>query len=182
VGAGILLSIIIFVKRGSELQVVHKVLPDLSDKRQRVKPSALHELRECPQINMSTIEGPLFFGSAQSFQEKMRNILHPDAKVWILRMGRVPYIDTSGAASLSRLVERYRADGGLVFITGMQHQPKQMLKKIGLYDEIGASSFYAHTGEAIQYALAQVDVNRCLGCEHFVFRECQSLSNGQKIS
>ncbi|MNV75630.1 hypothetical protein D3C71_1689340 [compost metagenome] len=55
----------------------------------------------------------------------------------------------------------------------------EFLKKTGLFDKVGAQHFYEHTGEAIDYALLQLDFNKCLGCKHFAFRECATLSRGE---
>jgi len=55
------------------------------------------------------------------------------------------------------------------------------LKKTGLYDLIGAEHFFEHTGDALQYALEQINHNKCLGCKHFAFRECRNLSGLEAI-
>ena len=180
VGVGILLSMIIFVKKMSDLHVVSKVLPDSTDKRQRVTPHILSKGHDCPQINICTIEGPLFFGSAQMFEKTLRGVVHPEAKILILRLGKVPYIDTTGEANLSNIVKTFKASGGTVLVSALQTQPKSMLKKTGLYDEIGESNFYEHTGDAINYALNNINLDKCIGCKHYAFRECSRLSQPEK--
>ena len=184
VGVGILLSMIIFVKKMSDLHVVSKVLPDPTDKHQRVTPHIISGGHDCPQINICTIEGPLFFGSAQMFEKTVRRVVHPEAKILILRLGKVPYIDTTGEATLSNIVKTFKASGGTVLVSALQKQPKSMLKKTGLYDEIGESNFYEHTGDAINYALKNINLDKCIGCEHYAFRECSRLSriNGSNLS
>jgi SulP family sulfate permease len=67
-----------------------------------------------------------------------------------------------------------------VLIAGMKHQPKDVLKRTGLYPLIGENHFFEHTGEAIDYALTQLDTNQCIGSKHYVFRECGLLSNPEK--
>ena len=180
VGVGILLSMIIFVKKMSDLHVVSKVLPDPTDKRQRVTPHILNEKHDCPQINICTIEGPLFFGSAQMFEKTLRGVVHPEAKILILRLGKVPYIDTTGVTNLSNIVKTVKASGGTILVSGLQAQPKSILKKTGLYGEIGESNFYEHTGEAINYALNNINLDKCIGCKHYAFRECSRLSQPEK--
>ena len=176
VGVGIVFSMIIFVKRMSDLQVVSKVLPDPTDRLQRVTPHILNEKHDCPQINICTIEGPLFFGSAQMFEKALRGVVHPEAKILILRLGKVPYIDTTGVANLSNIVKTFKASGGTILVSAIQTQPKSLLKKTGLYDEIGESNFHEHTGEAINYALTNINLEKCIGCKHYAFRECSRLS------
>jgi len=182
VGAGILLSMIIFVKRMSDLHVVTKVLPDPADKHHKVTPHILSKEHDCPQINICTIEGPLFFGSAQLFEESLRGLVHPDANILILRLGKVSYMDTTGASNFSHIVKFVKEHGGMLLITALQTQPRYVLKKTGLYDEIGESNFYEHTGEAINYALNHINLNRCVGCKHYAFQECSQLSQTVRLT
>ncbi len=180
VGVGIVFSMIIFVKKMSDIQVVSKVLPDPTDKRQRVSPNILSEVHDCPQINICTIEGPLFFGSAQMFEKTLREVVHPEVKIIILRLGKVPYIDTTGESNLSNIVKTFKTSGGTILVSGLQAQPRSILKKTGLYGEIGESNFYGHTGEAINYALNNINLDKCIGCKHYAFRECSRLSQPEK--
>ena len=180
VGIGILLSMVFFVKSMSDLHVVSKVLPDPTDKRQRVTSHILNEGRDCPQINICTIEGPIFFGSAQMFEKALRGVVHPEAKILILRLGKVPYIDTTGETNLSNIVKTIKASGGTILVSALQAQPKSILKKTGLYDEIGESNFYEHTGDAINYALNNINLDQCIGCKDYTFRECSCLSQREK--
>lgn len=92
-------------------------------------------------------------------------------------MGKVPFMDTTGEHNLTSLVKHFKKFGGLVLISGVQPQPMEVLKRTGLFDFIGAAHFFGHTGEAIDYALSRLDHNKCLGCKHFAFRECTTLSN-----
>ena len=124
---------IIFVKKMSDLQVVSKVLPDPTDKRQRVTPHIISSEHDCPQINICTIEGPLFFGSAQMFEKTVRRVVHPEAKILILRLGKVPYIDTTGESNLSNIVKAFKANGGTILVSGLQAQPLSILKKTITY-------------------------------------------------
>lgn len=176
VGTGMLLSMIIFVKKMSELNVVAKVLPDPADKNHKVSPNMISKEHDCPQINICTIEGPLFFGSAEAFDKNLRVAVHPNAKLLILRLGNVPYLDITGESNLSNFIRSFKKRGGTTLITNLQKQPREVLQKTGLYDEIGESHFYSHTGDAINAALNQLDEGSCYGCRHFAFQECKQLS------
>ena len=176
VGVGLLLSMIIFVKRMSDVHAVTKVLPDPVDDRHKVTPHVINKEHDCPQVNICTIEGPLFFGSAQAFEKTVREVVYPDAKVLILQLNKVPYMDTTGEANLSRIVHAFKKRGGIILVSEIQDQPRGVLKKTGLYDEIGEDHFYEHTGDAISEALRHVSLDRCKGCKLYAFRECSKLS------
>ncbi len=151
VPAGIVLSILVFIKRMSdsmhivkaqpEFQFVHEIASSESD------PVAF------PQLSIYTVEGPLFFGSATTFEKKVMDIIYTKPKVLLLRMGRVPVMDTTGEASFSRVVKHCLDSGGIILIAGIQQQPLQVIKRSGLYDIIQSEHIFERTGEAINYAL-----------------------------
>jgi SulP family sulfate permease len=174
---GLVLAAILFVKRMSEIHTVAKVLPDPLDKRKKVRPHVVQGGCDCPQISMYTIEGPLFFGAAEMFEKSIIGTVNQLPHILILRMGKVPYMDTTGEANLTSIVRHFRKQGGTILVTGIQNQPKQVLQKTGLYEEIGSDHFFEHTGDAIAYALSHVEQNRCRNCNRFAFQECSRLSN-----
>lgn len=177
VEVGLILAVILFVKRMSETLKVSKVLPDLTAKHEKMKPHIVTEGHDCPQISIYTIEGPLFFGVADTFEKSIMDTIRLKPKVLLLRMGNVPFIDTTGESNLASLVKHFEKHGGMVLISGIQPQPSEVLKNTGLYHFIGEKHFFEHTGDAINYALLQLDVGECMGCRHFAFRECTSLSS-----
>ncbi|MEB2280856.1 sulfate permease [Lysinibacillus xylanilyticus] len=182
VEVGLVLAVVLFAKRMSEKLVVTKVLPDHSKESGKVQSHVVHQKRDCPQISIYTIEGPLFFGAAQTFEEAIvSSIQQQQQKVLILRMSKVPFLDTTGETYFGNVIRNFKAQGGTILVTGVQNEVKLALQKNGLYAEIGEDNFYQRTGEAINKALSYLDTNKCIGCKHFAFRECQELSrvNGQ---
>jgi sulfate permease, SulP family len=177
VEVGLMLATILFVKRMSEILTVAKVLPDPFDKSKKVKSHIVNEGHDCPQISIYTVEGPLFFGAAQMFETSIMETINHRPKVLILRMGKVPYLDTTGESNLSSIVKHFQKKGGIILISGIQNQPREVLKKTGLYEEIGEAYFFEHTGDAIDYALTNLEHHKCMGCKHFAFQECNLLSN-----
>ncbi|MCC3372212.1 SulP family inorganic anion transporter [Cohnella sp. REN36] len=177
VEVGLILAVLLFVKRMSDGLLVSKVLPDPTVKHEKVKAHMVTVGHDCPQIGIYTIEGPLFFGAANMFEKSIMDTIHLRPKVLLLRMGKVPFMDTTGESYLSSLVKHFEKLGGIVLVSGIQAQPLDVLKRTGLYTMIGAEHFFGHTGEALNFALLQLDLNKCLGCKHFAFRECATLSN-----
>jgi sulfate permease, SulP family len=98
VEVGLILAAILFVKRMSDIHSVEKVLPDHLNKHHKVSSSAVNEGHDCPQISIFTIEGALFFGAAQLFENSIMNTINHHPKVLVLRMSKVPYMDTTGEA------------------------------------------------------------------------------------
>lgn len=176
VEVGLLLAAILFVKRMSEILKVAKVLPDPNDKHLKVSSNIVNDGHDCPQISIFTIEGALFFGVAQLFESSIMGTIHLRPKILILRMSKVPYMDTTCESYLTRISRHFRGQGGIIILTGLQNQPKEVLRRTGLVEEIGKEHFFEHTGDAIQFALNNLEQNKCIGCKHYAFQECVRLS------
>ena len=177
---GLLLAVVLFTKRMVDTQVVAQALPNLNKANKKVETHVVSEGHDCPQITIYNIEGPLFFGVAQTFQQTVMNTINDKPKVLLLRMGKVPSIDITGEAHLASIVQNF-SKHGIVLISGLNNQPEEILKKTGLYEKIGEEHFFKHTGQAIQYALQQLDRNKCLGCKHFAFSECSDFSCSKEL-
>ena len=173
VEVGLLLAVLLFTKRMVDSGVFAQALPNLNKASKKVETHVVSEGHDCPQITIYNIEGPLFFGVAQTFQQTILKLL-------LLRMGKVPFIDLTGEAHLASIVKSF-SKHGTVLISGLGNQPEEVLRKTGLYDTIGEEHFFKHTGEAIQYSLNHLDRTKCLGCKHFAFSECASLSDSKEL-
>lgn len=182
VEVGLVLAAILFTKRMSDVMKTSKALPNLQHKHEKVETQMVTDSHDCPQVSIYNVEGPLFFGAAQTFETSIMNTINYRPKILLLRMSRVPFMDTTGEANLTSIVSHF-SKSGIVIISGINEQPKNVMIKTGLYDVIGQDHFFEHTGDAIQFALSQLDRNKCLGCKHFAFKECKKLSaSGEMVS
>ncbi|MFF5993553.1 sulfate permease [Lysinibacillus sp. KU-BSD001] len=177
IGLGI--AMVLFAKRMSDILVVTKVLPDHNTKQGKVVPHVVTDTHDCPQISIYTIEGPLFFGAAQTFERAILSSLHPKPKVLILRMRKVPFIDTTGEEYFRNVVRSFQTSGGTLFMTGVHPTLQAILDANGLAKKIGKDHFFYNTGDAIEEAIRHIQYEQCLGCKHFAFRECTKLSIGE---
>lgn len=173
---GLAFAVIVFLIRMRNALTVTSVLPGRDGKSERVVPIRPEHENGCPQFGICTIEGPLFFGAAGTFEASAALAAGDKTKVLLLRMGRVPFMDSTGASKLAALADRLEASGQILLISGIRAQPRAYLEKISLIQRIGADRFFEHTGEAISYALERLDPGVCAGCRRFAFRECGSLS------
>ncbi|MGG3883289.1 SulP family inorganic anion transporter [Brevibacillus panacihumi] len=177
VEAGLALAILQFIWKMSNSVKVTKVLPDHEDRSNKVRAHVVSELHDCPQFRICTVEGPLFFGAAKIFGSLVLDTLPHTQRILLLRMGKVPYLDTTADQNLADIVEQVHRSGGIVLVSGIQAQPREMLQKTGLYRMIGEQHFFEHTGKAIDFALTKLENKKCIGCKHFAFQECTLLSN-----
>jgi sulfate permease, SulP family len=175
VEVGLVMAAILFTKRMSDLMTTAKALPNLEHKHAKVETQIVSDSHDCPQVSIYNVEGPLFFGAAQTFETSIMNTINYRPKILLLRMSRVPFMDTTGEANLASIVSHF-SKSGIVIISGINEQPKNVMIKTGLFDVIGQDHFFEHTGDAIQFALSHLDRNKCLGCKHFAFKECKKFA------
>ncbi len=99
------------------------------------------------------IEGPIFFGAAERFIDQLLKV-DTGIRVVILRLRRVPVLDASGVTALQALSERLGRRGVTLLLSGLQPQPKMLLKRTGVFDELtaGGANAYETTEEAIASA------------------------------
>src|SRR5690625_4834569 len=158
---GLLLAMVSFVKRISEVLNVKSIVPDKYNGQEDIIDK---QDNYCPKIASFTIHGPLFFGAADRFGSTLTRSIRKRPDVLILKMRHVSLIDVTGAANLSMLVKGFIKRKGVVLITELREEPLEMIKKGGLYDMIGAENFFSDTTDAINYALQLVNVKDCPYC------------------
>lgn len=173
---GLILAIIIFVKRMSDVFKVNHVLPDSNSSNGKLKAEAVSDSHFCPQISMIDVEGSLFFGAADTFVYRVLDSIHYEPKVIILKMNKLFYLDVTGDKNLENIILQLRKKNCRVLLSGIHGQPLDVMKKTGLYSQINEDNFFPDTQSAIQHALSLVSETKCHGCNNFAFQECKKLS------
>lgn len=174
VEVGLLVAVLLFVKRAGDTLQVKKELPDHSDDEHKLTTTMVAE-HDCPQVSIYTLNGPLFFGATRTFNALIDEAIERNPKVIVLRLRSVPYMDMTGAGMFAKGVKRMQQQGMTVLVAGVQEQPGQLLSCAGATSLIGDSGFFERTNEAVKRATSLVDQQRCAGCHQFAFRECDGL-------
>jgi sulfate permease, SulP family len=99
------------------------------------------------------IDGPIFFGAADRFFEELLRVDHGIRAV-VLRMRGVPVMDVTGATALRTLVDRLARRDILVLISRLQDQPRQILERTGILEQITrrGDHLFDNTDAAIAHA------------------------------
>lgn len=162
VPVGLLLAMVSFVRRISNVLEVDDIKPDqFTEEELESKRSKDYS---CPQIASFTIRGPLFFGAADRFESTLSRTINRRPEVLILKMRHVSIIDATGAANLAASIENFIKNKGVVLISEISDEPLETLKKTELYEMIGPNNFYSDTTDAINYALEVIDTKKCPYC------------------
>lgn len=146
---GMILSSFLFMKRMSEATTINDA-EDLFAESASNGETMFEE--ELPYIPIDTmlyeINGPLFFGASQKFQDVLTE-LKQKPKVLIIRMRHVPFIDATAMNSLKEFHHKLQSSGTSIILSGVNPQVKEELHKSGLYSILGENNILENINKAI---------------------------------
>ncbi|PRR90616.1 SulP family inorganic anion transporter [Bacillus sp. NMCN1] len=143
VTAGLILAFIAFIKKMSQTTSIH---PNVAVPQMETA-AALEKQTDQQGISMYSIEGPLFFGTIDSLENSILDHVQTKPKTLILLMNKVNYMDTSAEAVLMNISNRLKHHNGKLMIVGLQSQPKELLRRTGLFHHIGKQHFFERTDD-----------------------------------
>jgi len=158
VQVGIVLAAFLFMKRMSEVTGVtafSEEFHDDEDPEAELARARGRALVVPKGVQVYDINGPFFFGAATAFKDAMAGTGR-SPKVLIVRMRRVPTIDSTGIHALRELVRRSRKEGTAVFLSGLVSDVHEVLERAGLIEELGADGVFATYAEALEAARQRV--------------------------
>lgn len=97
------------------------------------------------------IDGPYFFGIANRFEEVVMQTKDLP-KVRIIRMRRVPFIDSTGIHNLTALCENSHKEGIHIILSGVNPKVHETLKKSGFYEMLGKNNICDNIHAALAVA------------------------------
>jgi SulP family sulfate permease len=153
VEVGMVLAVFLFMKRMSEVTNVSLVSREFgeAEELETGDPNAA-SLRTIPEgVDVYEIDGPFFFGAAESFKSAVSNVARRP-KVLVIRMRRVPAIDSTGLAALRDVVHQSRQEGILVILSDVHSQPVVALTNSEFYEELGEANVTGNLDEALDRA------------------------------
>lgn len=94
------------------------------------------------------IDGPLFFGTVRKFEFAIERA-GANAKVLILRMQNMIYIDAGGIRALEQAKVACDKNGITIVISGIHTQPYILFSKMGMIEKLGKENICADIKEAL---------------------------------
>lgn len=130
---GIISSLMLFLRKASAPHLVEYDLAGDSMREISEKSERSH-----PEISIIHVEGELFFGAAELFEDEVRRLAHDhNIRVVILRMKNARHLDATAVMALEGLLKFLRANGRLLLISGPSSGVMGVLSRSGLLDQIG---------------------------------------------
>ena len=147
---GLLLAIVMFLKRVMENTQI-KVFSDQIDIAEGSE-ATQHEVLSVPKgVEIYEIEGPFFFGVATKFDDLMRN-MGDKPVVRVIRMRKVPFIDSTGIHNLEVLINSSQREGIHVVLSGVNPKVNEVLVHAGIDKLVGADHICDHITKALATA------------------------------
>ena len=136
---GVGASLILFLRKASAPSLVEYsfsdsgTLTELDDRAQRRNNA----------ISIVHVEGELFFGAADLFQEQVRYLADEDnIRVVILRMKNARHLDATSVMSLLQLHEYLQKSGRHLLISGINPDVERVLRASLAWDKLGAENIF----------------------------------------
>lgn len=136
---GIGVSLVLFLRKTSTPSLVEYTFSDtghlkaLPDKAQRPH----------PQISIIHVEGELFFGAADLFQNEVRRQAEDEnIRVFILRMKNARHLDASTVMAMEALLDYLRQTGRHLLISGCNPDVCRVLRNSGLLERLGRDNIF----------------------------------------
>jgi SulP family sulfate permease len=147
---GLLLAVVLFLRRvteNTEIRVYGEQL-DISAGTE----SAPEVLDLAPGISVYEIDGPFFFGVATKFDEMMRITMGDRPLVRIIRMRKVPFIDSTAIHNLELLIKSSQEEGIQVVLSGVNPSVSDALRHAKVDKLIGERNICDHITKAVALA------------------------------
>ena len=148
---GLVIACLLFMRRISEAVDI-SVVTNETDANEETDMSSDNENLIIPDgVEVYEINGPYFFGAGNKFEEVMDEMgKHPKAR--IIRMRRVPFVDSTGIHNLTTLCKHSHQVGVSIVLSGVLPKVKEVLDKAGLTDLLGEENICDNIAQAMERA------------------------------
>lgn len=149
---GIVLSSFILMKRISDSVQVTQNEQGIQVKKHEPEVLFEQEVSQIPEnVLIYQIEGPLFFGASQLFEEAI-NEINRYPKVLILRMRHLPFVDSTGIQRLKEIVKKFQSNNVKIILSGMNPHVYHDLDKAGIISMVGSENCAENVNKALEQA------------------------------
>lgn len=153
---GLLIACVLFMKRVMETTEI-SVIRDEIDPNKESDLEVHEEHLTLPKgVEVYEINGPYFFGIATKFEEIMSQ-LGDRPKIRIIRMRKVPFIDSTGIHNLTNLCVMSQKENIHIILSGVNDKVHKVLERSGFYELLGEDNICSNINEAVAKAWESVD-------------------------
>jgi SulP family sulfate permease len=148
---GLLMAILLFVKRITETSTISVISDEIKNSESDEYSDA--ETLHLPEgVEVYEINGPFFFGIANKFDEFDLSGKQKRTRLRIIRMRKVPFIDSTGLHNLRNLWKRSQREKIQLILSGVRPEVRKTIEKSGFAAELGDYYICSHINEAVEKA------------------------------
>jgi len=151
---GILLAVVLFVMRTMQTSSIKALDHDsilATEDDEVYNPLDIEHLHVEEGVEVYEINGPYFFGLG-SRSEEFQSRDNKDTVCKIIRMRKVPFIDSTGVNNLRNMCDMSRKRGVRVILSGVNAEVLGTLKHYGVDAEVGTENIFDNIVPALEYA------------------------------
>ena len=149
---GLIIACLLFMKRMSETTDVKAITEEIDLNQDAEFSTGNLDHLIIPQgVEVYEINGPYFFGAGNKFEEIMASF-GDRPKVRIIRMRKVPFVDSTGIHNLTNLCEMSKKEGIQIVLSGVRQKVNGQLEHAGFYHLIGEENICSHINLALKRA------------------------------
>ena len=149
---GLLLAMVLFLMRTNEqthIRTLHKEIDPNEDSESNLN---LEHLTIPEGVEVYEIDGPYFFGIANRFDEIMLHVSGKEYPVRIIRMRKVPFVDSTAMHNLSMLIQRSHNEGITIILSGVNDHVHKQLMQGGIEQQMDPHNICANIHFALRRA------------------------------
>ena len=147
---GLIIACLLFMKRMSETTDVKVIMDEINEESDIIKGNLEH-ITIPKGVEVYEINGPYFFGAGNRFEEIMASF-GDRPKVRIIRMRKVPFVDSTGIHNLTNLCAMSKNEGITIVLSGVCEKVHAQLEKAQFYDLVGQKNICSHINLALERA------------------------------
>lgn len=148
---GVLIACLLCMKRMAETTNVSVLSDEIDPNADSDVQGNLEHLTIPEGVKVYEINGPYFFGIGNKFEEMMGD-MGGRAKVRIIRMRKVPFIDSTGVHNLSNMCRMCAQMGVKVVLSGVNPKVMKVIEDAGMDEVVGKENICSHINLALQRA------------------------------
>ena len=149
---GLICACLLFMRRMAETTDVHAVLNEIDlNEDADMQKGNLEHLTIPEDVEVYEINGPYFFGAGSRFEDIMAHYGRRP-KVRIIRMRKVPFIDSTGMHNLENMCQMSQKEGVTVVLSGVNPKVQAVLERNHFNELLGEENICNHIDLALQRA------------------------------
>ena len=149
---GLICACLLFMRRMAETTDVHAVFNEIDlNEDADMQAGNLEHLTIPEKVEVYEINGPYFFGAGNRFEDIMARYGRKP-KVRIIRMRKVPFIDSTGMHNLENMCRMSQKEGITVVLSGVNSKVDSVLRRNGFEELVGKENICNHIDLALARA------------------------------